>query len=85
MLAIIPATADKERLEEIMAVAGSAVIMKVYHNSAEIIDLLRRNHMAKDAVLVSRAGLDGERIIYDLEAHADEKLNYLSTILTRRS
>ena len=85
VLAIIPATADKERLEEIMAVAGSAVIMKVYHNSAEIIDLLRRNHMAKDAVLVSRAGLDGERIIYDLEAHADEKLNYLSTILTRRS
>ena len=73
VLAIIPATADKERLEEIMAVAGSAVIMKVYHNSAE------------DAVLVSRAGLDGERIIYDLEAHADEKLNYLSTILTRRS
>ena len=85
VLAIIPGTADKERLEEIMAVAGSAVIMKVYHNSAEIIDLLRRNHMAKDAVLVSRAGLDGERIIYDLEAHADEKLNYLSTILTRRS
>ena len=85
VLVIIPATADKERLEEIMAVAGSAVIMKVYHNSAEIIDLLRRNHMAKDAVLVSRAGLDGERIIYDLEAHADEKLNYLSTILTRRS
>ena len=85
VLAIIPATADKERIEEIMAVAGSAVIMKVYHNSAEIIDLLRRNHMSKDAVLVSRAGLDGERIIYDLEAHADEKLNYLSTILTRRS
>lgn len=85
ILAIIPGTADAQRLEEVMAVASSAVVMKVYHNSAEIIDLLRRNHMAKDAVLVSRAGLDGERIIYDLEAHADEKLNYLSTILTRRS
>ena len=68
-----------------MAVASSAVIMKVYHNSAEIIDLLKRNNMTKEAVLVSRAGLDDERIIYDLEAHADEKLNYLSTILTRRS
>ena len=41
--------------------------------------------MTKEAVLVSRAGLDDEKIIYDLEAHADEKLNYLSTILTRRS
>ena len=85
VLAIIPGTAPQERLEEVMAVASSAVVMKVYHNSAEIIDLLRRNHMAKDAVLVSRVGLDGERVIHDLEAHADEKLNYLSTILARRS
>lgn len=85
VLAVIPGTASKERLEEVMAVAGSAVVMKVYHNSAEIIDLLKRNHMAKDSVLVSRVGLDGERVIHDLEAHADEKLNYLSTILARRS
>ena len=85
VFAVIPGTADKERLEEVMAVAGSAAVMKVYHNSAEIIDLLRRNNMTKEAVLVSRAGLDDEKIIYDLEAHADEKLNYLSTILTRRS
>lgn len=85
VLAVIPGTASKERLEEVMAAAGSAVVMKVYHNSAEIIDLLKRNHMAKDAVLVSRVGLDGERVIHDLEAHADEKLNYLSTILARRS
>jgi len=85
VLAVIPATADKKHLEEVMAVAGSAVIMKVYRNYAEIVDLLRKNDMGKDAVLVSRAGLDGERIIHDLEAHADEKLNYLSTILTRRS
>ena len=85
VLAIIPGTADQERLEEVMAVASSAVIMKVYHNSAEIIDLLKRNNMAKDAVLVSRVGLDGERIIHDLEAHENEKLNYLSTILARRN
>ena len=82
---VIPGTADRDRLEQVMAVAGSAAVMKVYHNSAEIIDLLHRNNMTKEAVLVSRAGLDDEKIIYDLEAHADEKLNYLSTILTRRS
>jgi len=85
VFAVIPGPADQKRLEEVMAVAGSAAVMKVYHNSAEIIDLLKRNNMTKEAVLVSRAGLDDERIIYDLEAHADEKLNYLSTILTRRS
>ena len=85
VLAIIPATAPKERIEEVMAVASSAVIMKVYRNYPEIVELLRRNDMAEEAVLVSRAGLDGERIIENLERHADEKLNYLSTILTRRN
>jgi precorrin-2/cobalt-factor-2 C20-methyltransferase len=40
--------------------------------------------MAENAVLVSRAGLSDERVIEDLMAHAEEKLNYLSTILTRR-
>ena len=83
--AVIPATAPQERLEEIMAVASSAVIMKVYHNYAEIVDLLKRNDMAAEAVLVSRAGLDGEKIIENLAAHPDEQLNYLSTILTRRN
>lgn len=85
VLAVIPATAPQERLEEIMAVASSAVIMKVYHNYAEIVDLLKRNDMATEAVLVSRAGLDGEKIIENLAAHPDEQLNYLSTILTRRN
>ncbi len=85
VLAVIPATAPQERLEEIMAVASSAVIMKVYHNYAEIVDLLKRNDMAAEAVLVSRAGLDGEKIIENLAAHPDEQLNYLSTILTRRN
>ena len=85
ILAIIPGTADKERLEEVMAVAGSAVVMKVYHNSAEIIDLLRRNNMTKEAVLVSRAGLDDEKIIRDIGAQRGEPLNYLSTILARRN
>ena len=85
VLAVIPATAPKERLEEIMKVASSAVIMKVYRNYPEIVDLLHRNNMTEQAVLVSRAGLNDERIIENLEEHADERLNYLSTILTRRS
>ena len=41
--------------------------------------------MEKNAVLVRRCGLPDEEVITDLEAHKDEKLNYLSTILTRRN
>ena len=85
ILAIIPATADRTQLEKIMAVAGSAVVMKVYRNYPEIVDLLAKNDMAEDAVLVSRAGLDDEKIIRDIGAQRGEPLNYLSTILARRN
>ena len=85
ILAIIPATADRAQLEKIMAVAGSAVVMKVYRNYPEIVDLLAKNNMAKDAVLVSRAGLDDEKIVRDIGAHRNAPLNYLSTILARRN
>jgi precorrin-2/cobalt-factor-2 C20-methyltransferase len=46
--------------------------------------MLDKNEMAEQAVLVSRAGLDDEKIIYDVLAHKKDKLNYLSTILTRK-
>ncbi|MBR1807270.1 MAG: precorrin-2 C(20)-methyltransferase, partial [Selenomonadaceae bacterium] len=65
--------------------ADSTVVMKVYKNFAEIVDALTARHMIDDAVLVSRAGLDDEKIITDVASHKGDALNYLSTILTRRS
>lgn len=83
ILTIIPATARPERIRQALAVSDNAVLMKVYKNFPEIVGLLKEQDMLRQAVLVSRAGLDGERVLRDLEAHQDEKLNYLSTILTR--
>jgi precorrin-2/cobalt-factor-2 C20-methyltransferase len=85
VLSIVPATASPEKVEKAVQSADNVVLMKVYKNFAEITDMLGRNDMAKQAVLVSRAGLPDERIIEDIEAHKEEKLNYLSTILTRKN
>ena len=85
ILAIIPGTADRADIEKILSAVQSAVVMKVYRNAPEIVDLLAENHMAEDAVLVSRAGLDDEKIIRDIGAQRGEPLNYLSTILARRN
>lgn len=85
ILAIIPGTADRADIEKILSAVQSAVVMKVYRNFPEIVDLLAENHMAEDAVLVSRAGLDDEKIIRDIGAQRGEPLNYLSTILARRN
>ncbi|MBP3780913.1 MAG: precorrin-2 C(20)-methyltransferase [Selenomonas sp.] len=85
VLTVIPATASPEKVENAMQAADNVVLMKVYKNFEDMADLLAENNMAEQAVLVSRAGLDDEKIIYDVVAHKKDKLNYLSTILTRKN
>ena len=85
IVTIIPATAPKDKIADALKVSDSTVLMKVYKNFAEIVDLLDAENMLDDAVLVSRCGLDDEKIFNNVRAHRNETLNYLSTILTRRA
>ena len=85
VLAIVPATAPKEKIDKVLAVADDAVIMKVYRNFGEVQETLKKHNMADEAVMISRVGLDGEEIYRGLQdMPADTKLNYLSTILSKR-
>lgn len=85
ILSIVPATIDEERLERVLAVSDNVVLMKVYKNYTEIVKKLHEHGMAENAVMVSKCGLEGEEIIRDLVASGKQKVNYLSTILTKRS
>lgn len=84
ILSIIPATADAEKISAALKNSDAAVLMKVYKNFGEIVELLENENLLENAALVSRCGLEGEKIITDIKSHKDEKLNYLSTILTRK-
>ena len=84
-LAIVPATAPKEKIDAVMAVADDAVIMKVYKNFDEVQEVLLKHNMADDAVMISRVGLPDEQVFVGLDnMPKDKKLNYLSTILAKR-
>ena len=85
IMTVIPATADKDKISTALDYADTTVLMKVYKNFAEIVDLLEEKNMLDKALLVSRQGLEGEKIITDLKKHKFDKLNYLSTILTEKS
>lgn len=84
ILTIVPATAEIDAVKNSLARADAAVLMKVYKNFPEIVDALAECDLLDEAILVSRAGLDDEKIITDVAAHKNEQLNYLSTILTRK-
>ncbi len=59
--------------------------MKVYKNFEEVTEILNAEKLSENAALVSRCGLEGEKIISDINSHKNERLNYLSTILTRKN
>jgi len=85
VLAIVPATAPKEKIDAVLAVADDAVIMKVYKNFDEVQETLIKHNMADDAVMISRVGLPDEQVFIGLDnMPKDTKLNYLSTILAKR-
>ena len=85
ILTIIPATAELDAIKNFLDKADATVLMKVYKNFPEVVDALAARNLIDEAILVSRCGLDDEKIITDVAAHKDEPLNYLSMILTRRN
>ena len=85
ILSIIPATADNEKISAALKSADDVVLMKVYKNFGEVAQILKNENLTENAVLVSRCGLEDEKIIADIVSCKNEKLNYLSTILTRKN
>lgn len=84
ILTIIPSTADYDKIANTLKNSDVTVLMKVYRNFDKIVDILKKEGMSEDAVLVSRCGLDGEKLVDNIEKYKSEEINYLSTILTRR-
>ena len=73
-----------DKIIEALKISDVSVLMKVYKNFDKVVDILKSENMSEEAVLVSRCGLSGEKIMDNIEECKFEKINYLSTILTRR-
>ena len=85
VVTVLPATAPAEKMERVIAVSDSLVIMKVYKSWPTVKALLAKYGMLDKAVMISRAGLPDEEVFTDLASiPEDAKLNYLSTILTKK-
>ncbi len=84
--AVISGTIKKEVLHKILNEIDNAVILKVYKNYREIIDLISQENMIKECVFVSQCGLTGEKVIYGIEniKNLREKPSYLSLIILKK-
>jgi precorrin-2/cobalt-factor-2 C20-methyltransferase len=84
VLTVVPATLPEAKLQSYLALEGTIVLLKVYRAFPRIRSLLRQAGLARQAVYVRRLGLEGEKIIQDLEQVDESDLDYLSLILVRR-
>ncbi|WP_227766507.1 precorrin-2 C(20)-methyltransferase [Zhaonella formicivorans] len=83
-LGILPAVEDVSDLDNILDKFSNLVLMKVSAQFQEIVEALERKSLAHQAVMISRCGQPGERIVRDLPSQKGTKPDYLSLILVKQ-
>lgn len=80
---VVPAADDLGDVRRAVEGGGTVVLMKIGKRLPEILDLLEEAGVIRDALFVSHAGLEGERVVTDLRQLRGEReeAGYLSIIL----
>ena len=80
---IVPTSDDLDELREILQRKGTKVLMKIGRRLDAILEVLEEAGMLDRSLLVSRAGMDNQRIETDLRAlrGCNSDVGYLSIIL----
>lgn len=83
-LVIVPATIDSERLYRYIKEENSLVIMKVYKNFHEVIEMIRREHLEEHSMIVSNSSKE-DKVVYKTFDHVKpEDISYFTTILINK-
>ncbi|WXR60829.1 cobalt-factor II C(20)-methyltransferase [Peptostreptococcaceae bacterium AGR-M142] len=83
-LVVVPCTMDEEKIDKILKENTNIVLMKVYKNFKNIIELIRKNNLMDSAILVSNSSKGDEKVYKNLEDLDEEKISYFSTILINK-
>jgi precorrin-2/cobalt-factor-2 C20-methyltransferase len=83
-MAVLPASVGVDTLKLALTEFDTVVLMKIGHRLARVRGLLQEMGLAQDAVMVSRAGLEGQVIARDISQVEDERSGYLSVVIVRR-
>ena len=82
VFAVIPATLDNARIEEILSAVDTGVIMKLGRHLPRVKALLDRLNLT--ATYVERASMDGQRMM-PLQDVPDQAAPYFSLLLVARA
>lgn len=83
-LVILPATMGMERLRSYIKSESSIVLMKVYNNFDEVIEMLLEENLKNHAIVVSNSSKDEETICWNIEEIKTSDVSYFTTILINK-
>ncbi|VAX17348.1 Cobalt-precorrin-2 C20-methyltransferase [hydrothermal vent metagenome] len=83
-VAILPATYGVDDVAEIVDKFDTTILMKVGKTLPQTIEALEREGCAEKAYYVSRATMEGEKIVHDLNEIEGGKRDYFSMIVVSR-
>ena len=83
-IAVVSGALGAEKLKRVIGQADNVVVLKVYRHYQEIMNALKELDLSEHSVLISRCGLDGEEISFNLEERSPMHPSYLSLLLVRK-
>lgn len=83
-LVILPATIEAERLRSYIKNENSIVLMKVYNNFDEIVNLLLEENLQNHSIIVSNSSKDEEVIYQNIKDVNKSDVSYFTTILINK-
>lgn len=84
-MVVIPSAYDCDNLEEIIDNFNNIVLMKISSKFSELRKKLKEKGLEDKTFLVSRCGLDGERIEPDIEKVDEDGLSYFTTMIIKKN
>lgn len=84
-IAIIPSAYECHDLERVFQSFDNIVLMKVSKNLSKLKAILKTHGLVEKCVLVSKCGMEDERVSYDMDSMNDESLSYFSTLIVKKS
>jgi precorrin-2/cobalt-factor-2 C20-methyltransferase len=82
-IAILPAT-YVENLREILERFDTVVLLKVHSVFDRVLRLLEEMGLARNAVYVSRVGMENQRIVRDITNLKGEEMDYFSLVIVKK-
>jgi precorrin-2/cobalt-factor-2 C20-methyltransferase len=82
-IAVLPAN-YMDDLKPALESFDTVVLMKVSKVFNEIVDMLSGMNLIENAVCISNAGMDDEKIFRNIKEAGEEDLNYFSTVIVKK-